>query len=147
MDKRYRVSANYTVEAAFIVPMILGIIFAMIYMLFFLHDKVILQENIRYSVICLAEGGESSKGTAGNKEDNKKISKREISKNLRVFNITNVNCDIGKIYIKVEVKAVSKIDIPVVGYFMKRTKKICLKTKYLKIKPDVMVRYRQKSGE
>ncbi len=141
MDKRYRVSANYTIEAAFIVPMILGIIFAMIYMLFFLHDKVILQENIRYSVICLAEGGESSK------EDDKKISKRDISKNLRVFNITNVKCDIGKIYIKVEVKAVSKIDIPVVGYFMKRTKKICLKTKYLKIKPDVMVRYRQKSGE
>ena len=141
MDKRYRVSANYTIEAAFIVPMILGIIFAMIYMLFFLHDKVILQENIRYSVICLAEGGESSK------EDDKKISKSDISKNLRVFNITNVKCDIGKIYIKVEVKAVSKIDIPVVGYFMKRTKKICLKTKYLKIKPDVMVRYRQKSGE
>lgn len=141
MDKRYRVSANYTVEAAFIVPMILGIIFAMIYMLFFLHDKVILQENIRYSVICLTEGGESSK------EYDKKISKRDISKNLRVFNITNVKCDIGKIYIKVEVKAVLKIDIPVVGYFMKRTKKICLKTKYLKIKPDVMVRYRQKSGE
>ena len=76
MDKRYRVSANYTIEAAFIVPMILGIIFAMIYMLFFLHDKVILQENIRYSVICLAEGGESSK------EDDKKISKRDISKNI-----------------------------------------------------------------
>ena len=34
MHKRYEISANYTVEAAFVVPIILGMIFSMIYMLF-----------------------------------------------------------------------------------------------------------------
>ena len=34
MYKRYEISANYTVEAAFVVPIILGMIFSMIYMLF-----------------------------------------------------------------------------------------------------------------
>lgn len=55
MHKRYEISANYTVEAAFVVPIILGMIFSMIYMLFVLHDKVILHENIRYNVICIYE--------------------------------------------------------------------------------------------
>ena len=45
MHKRYEISANYTVEAAFVVPIILGMIFSMIYMLFVLHDKVILHEQ------------------------------------------------------------------------------------------------------
>ena len=34
MHKRYEISANYTVEAAFVVPIVLGMIFSMIYMLF-----------------------------------------------------------------------------------------------------------------
>ncbi|MBU5477926.1 hypothetical protein KQI69_01770 [Eubacterium sp. MSJ-13] len=130
MNKRYRISANYTVEAAFIVPMILGIIFAMIYMLFFLHDRVILQENLRCSLIC-----------------EEKINKKDVSQNLRILKITDIKCDVGKIYIKAEVSAVSKFEIPVVHYFMKRTKKICIKTKYLKVKPDIMIRYRQRNED
>lgn len=138
MNKRYSISANYTVEAAFIVPVILGIIFAMIYMLFFLHDKVILQENLRYSVISIDENEGTEKNTTGKNG----ISKREISKNLRMIKVTNVNCNVGKIYIKAEVKAVSKINIPVVRYFLKRKNKIYLKIKYLRLKPHIMVRYR-----
>lgn len=139
MGRRYKISANYTVEAAFIVPMILGIIFAMIYMLFFLHDKVILQENLRYSVICLDEKGEDDKKSG--------ISKKEISKNLRMLKVTHVDCNVGKIYIKAEAEASLKIKIPVARYFMKKINKISVKTKYLRLKPNVMVRYRQTKEE
>lgn len=145
MNKRYRISANYTVEAAFVVPIILGIIFSMIYMLFILHDKVILHENIRYNVICIDEnGGNYIKKSNNKKSSNKKImTKASVSKNLRIFKVTKLECNVGKIYIKTEVKAVSKLDIPVIGYFMRKTKKIHIKTKHLKVGPETMVRYRK----
>ena len=153
MHKRYEISANYTVEAAFVVPIILGMIFSMIYMLFVLHDKVILHENIRYNVICIDENDGNYKKTSNEKTSyekvmdkkasDKKISndknlsknnlkkflsekimtKESVSRNLRIFRVTKLKCNVGKTYIKPEVKAVSKMDIPVMGYFMKKTKR------------------------
>ena len=178
MHKRYEISANYTVEAAFVVPIILGMIFSMIYMLFVLHDKVILHENIRYNVICIDENDGNYKKISNEKTSyektshekamdkkasDKKISndknlsknnskkflsekimtKESVSRNLRIFRVTKLKCNVGKTYIKTEVKAVSKMDIPVIGYFMIKTKKICNKTKYLMVKPETMVRYRK----
>lgn len=149
--KKHRISANYTVEAAFIVPMILGIIFAMIYMLFLLHDKAVLQADLRENVICIDENQKNS-SYVNKREKNRKtgykngISKTEISKNLKIFKITNVKCDIGKLYIKAEVTAVSKIDVPVARHFMKKKRRISFKTKYLRVRPNTFVRYRNKKG-
>ena len=163
MHKRYRISANYTVEAAFVVPIILGIIFSMIYMLFVLHDKVILHENIRYNVICIDESDGNYKKTSDKKTsfekksnnknlskkdskeflNNKIMTKKSVSRNLRIFKVKKLKCDVGKMYIKTEVEAISKINIPVIGYFMRKTKKIYIKTKYLKVKPETMMRYRK----
>lgn len=172
MHKRYEISANYTVEAAFVVPIVLGMIFSMIYMLFVLHDKVILHENIRYNVICIDENDGNYKKISNEKTSYEKTSyekamdkkasdknlsknnskkflsekimtKESVSRNLRIFRVTKLKCNVGKTYIKTEVKAVSKMDIPVIGYFMRKTKKICIKTKYLMVKPETMVRYRK----
>ena len=71
------------------------------------------------------------------------MTKESVSRNLRIFRVTKLKCNVGKTYIKTEVKAVSKMDIPVIGYFMRKTKKICIKTKYLMVKPETMVRYRK----
>lgn len=172
MHKRYEISANYTVEAAFVVPIVLGMIFSMIYMLFVLHDKVILHENIRYNVICIDENDGNYKKISNEKTSYEKTShekamdkkasdknlsknnskkflsekimtKESVSRNLRIFRVTKLKCNVGKTYIKTEVKAVFKMDIPVIGYFMRKTKKICIKTKYLMVKPETMVRYRK----
>ena len=127
MHKRYEISANYTVEAAFVVPIILGMIFSMIYMLFVLHDKVILHENIRYNVICIDENDGNYKKTSNEKTSyekvmdkkasDKKISndknlsknnlkkflsekimtKESVSRNLRIFRVTKLKCNVGKI--------------------------------------------------
>ena len=71
------------------------------------------------------------------------MTKESVSRNLRIFRVTKLKCNVGKTYIKTEVKAVSKMDIPVMGYFMKKTKKIYIKTKYLMVKPETMMRYRK----
>ena len=100
MRKRYKISANYTVEAAFVVPIILGMIFSMIYMLFVLHDKVILHENIRYNVICIDENDENYEKILDKKNSNNKdlkkikskkilsekiMTKESVSRNLRIY--------------------------------------------------------------
>ena len=36
-----RMKGSYAVEAAFVVPVVLGMIFAMIYVLYYLHDKAV----------------------------------------------------------------------------------------------------------
>lgn len=47
--------ASYTVEAAFIVPLVLGIVFALLFFLFYEHDKAILYGNIKREVTALAQ--------------------------------------------------------------------------------------------
>ena len=130
---KYNISASYTVEASFIVPMILGLIFAMIYMLFFLHDRVVLHQNLQMGLIA-----------ANNKTVNyKELNKKNISKNMIILEVRDLSYNSGPMYITAQVKAVSKIDIPVITYFMDRKKIIRIKIRQLKIRPDSMVRKRQ----
>ena len=53
-----KADGSYTVEAAFIVPIILGIAFVIMYVLFLLHDKAMLQANLDNVIFLLAEGEE-----------------------------------------------------------------------------------------
>ena len=39
---RYMWDGSYTVEAAFIVPMVLGIMYAWMFQLFYLHDQMVM---------------------------------------------------------------------------------------------------------
>lgn len=156
MVKKYDISGNYTVEAAFIVPMILGIVFAIMYMLFFLHDKVVLQENLRTVVLSAAQnenvsgrnvvtdnlaekiekGAESSLGKKGNTVTGYK---EQVSKNLIVLKVKNAGCNVGIKYVTAKANAVANMNIPVIAYFMKKKNKICLKTRCLKLKPESML--------
>lgn len=40
--KKYRLSGSYTVEASFIFPMIMSVIVAVIYLMFFVHDRCVI---------------------------------------------------------------------------------------------------------
>ncbi len=131
--EKYEISGNYTVEAAFIVPMILGIVFAIMYMLFLLHDKVILQENLRTAVLSIAQNENVSDG------------KKLVSKNLIVLKVKNADCNVGTKYVTAKANAVAKMDIPVIAYFMKKKNKIYLKTRCLKLKPESMLRRKSES--
>ena len=59
MRKQQWLRGSYTVECAFIVPIVLGIIFALMYVLFYEHDKLVAQGNIRSGILeYVTEGGE-----------------------------------------------------------------------------------------
>ncbi len=160
--EKYDISGNYTVEAAFIVPMILGIVFAIMYMLFLLHDKVILQENLRTAVLSIAQSenvsagdvsadglaekiGKSAESSLGKKVKNGTGYKELVSKNLIVLKVKNADCNVGTKYVTAKANAIAKMDIPVIAYFMKKKNKICLKTRCLKLKPESMLRRKSES--
>ena len=42
-----RWKGSYTVEAAFVIPIVLGVVFVLLYALFWVHDQCVLQANIQ----------------------------------------------------------------------------------------------------
>ncbi|MCI5640977.1 MAG: pilus assembly protein, partial [Lachnospiraceae bacterium] len=48
---RCYVSGSYTVEMAFVFPIILGILFAILFVLFYKHDELMVQHNLREGLL------------------------------------------------------------------------------------------------
>lgn len=104
--------AVLTVEACFIVPLILGIIFSVFIMTFYLHDRVIIKsyscniingfydENISSS----KNNGFYHENISNSKINGKKI-KKTISEKLWILKIVEVNYSHGKIRDKVSISA------------------------------------------
>ena len=75
---------SYTVEAAFIVPMVLGIAFMILYLILWHHDRCVLQADLQDRVFLMAEKEKKESGPI--EELQKKmwimtIDKKEISSN------------------------------------------------------------------
>lgn len=132
LSRRFAVKGSYAVEAAFIVPVILGLVFAMIYMLYYLHDKAVLYGNVQTTVISAAEGRNGYK-------DNKEW-QEDMQENMWIFKITSGEISQNKLYIKSDVKAECSLDIPVIKYFMDNKQKITIEGRYLAVHPEYMVR-------
>ena len=75
---------SYTVEAAFIVPMVLGIALMILYLILWHHDRCVLQADLQDRVFLMAEKEKKESGPI--EELQKKmwimtIDKKEISSN------------------------------------------------------------------
>ena len=53
-----RWKGSYTVEAAFVIPIVLGVVFVLLYALFWAHDQCVLQANIQNGLIQYSDIGE-----------------------------------------------------------------------------------------
>ena len=127
-NKRKLVKASYTVEAAFIVPLLLGIAFLIMYVTFLLHDRVILQGNFSYVLCEIAEG---------NMETEERGKMLEIlKKKLWVTEIYDVQIknNFGRISGKVHGEA--NWEIPVLSVFMNEVQKTEISGEYYAIQPE-----------
>lgn len=128
----YKMKGSYAVEAAFVVPVILGLVFAMIYMLYFLHDRAVLYGNMHKGVLDVAEGKTEYKNSTEWQED--------MQAGLWMFKVVSGKISGDKLYIESDVKAESGLDIPVIGFFMESKQEIVFEDKYLAIHPEYIVR-------
>ncbi len=129
---KIKISGSYTVEAAFIVPIILGILFSMIYILYIYHDKVILYSNMEKTMISVVNGERQ----ISNDEEWQK----ELSQNLWFFKIKSGSISEHAVIVKANVSAEQNLSIPVMEYFMAGRQKIELSSDYIKTNPSMALR-------
>lgn len=127
-----KLKGSFAIEAAFVVPIVLGIIFAMIYMLYYLHDKNVVYANMQKAVISVAEGKKDYKNNSEWQED--------MQNNLWIFKVTSGSISKDMLYINSDVGIECDLFIPVMNYFLGSKQQIKLEDKYLTIHPEYMVR-------
>ncbi len=122
---------SYTVEAAFIVPVVLGLAFVILYMLFILHDRAVLQANLDNIIFLLAEGEEI---------DEKEYAGR-LSRALWISGLQEVKIKNGLLSVSGKVKVAANVDIPILSYFMSGKQESSFSESYDKIQPEEVIRY------
>lgn len=127
-----KLKGSFAIEAAFVVPIVLGIIFAMIYILYYLHDKNVVYANMQKAVISVAEGKKDYKNNSEWQED--------MQNNLWIFKVTSGSISKDMLYINSDVGIECDLSIPVISYFLGSKQQIKLEDKYLTIHPEYMVR-------
>ncbi len=127
-----KLKGSFAIEAAFVVPIVLGIIFAMIYILYYLHDKNVVYANMQKAVISVAEGKKDYKNNSEWQED--------MQNNLWIFEVTSGSISKDMLYINSDVAIECDLSIPVISYFLGSKQQIKLEDKYLTIHPEYMVR-------
>lgn len=99
--------ASYTIEAAVVMPLTLGIIILLMYLSFFLHDNTVISECAYTVAAKYADEQKLSNSEVKNKILN---SNSVISKRLIASKITYINADVTKNKISIEIEA--RFDFP-----------------------------------
>lgn len=124
--------ASYTVEAAFIIPIILGILFALLYFLYYEHDKVVLYANMKQEVICLAK---DQKDMPNNVQWSKQLQKKLWMAKIEEASVTET-----VMQVKGFGKAQMNLNIPVMEYFLNRQQTMQWTYQYDRWQPEQILR-------
>lgn len=129
---KYFAVGSYTLEAAFVFPVVLGICFAILYSIFFYHDKAVLQSNLQEMLLMEAEGKSLSKAQEG----------EYLQQKLWLFDCQENGVKKGKLYIKGSATATASLQIPLLTFFLEKGQGISLAEQYPLIHPASCRRYR-----
>ena len=124
---------SYTVEAAFIVPMILGIVFMILYLLLWHHDRCVLQAELQDQIFLTAQEGSDGKRSI-----------KELQKKLWIMIVDQKEVSLGGLLIKGRITAHSGVRIPLLTFVLHEDQKIELQETYPVKQPDEVRRYRKK---
>lgn len=142
MKKRIKAGwaqASYTVEAAFIIPIIFGIIFALLYFLYYEHDKIVFRGNLKEAVICLTK---EKNGVPDDTEWKKKL-----EKNLWIGQVSDGNVRDTTLQIKGQGTVQMQVSIPVMEYFLDSQQTIYWAYAVDTWQPEQIVRQKKKRTE
>lgn len=130
---------SFTVEASFVVPMLLGIIFVILYLLFLFHDRIVVQENGCRALYSMAEGTLRA--------DNQMM-RQEVGESLWIVQIKKATASAGTRKkgrtVKGKVVAEVRWDIPVMALFMNDLQEIHWSQEVSCIHPEEVVRWKKK---
>ena len=123
--------ASFTVEAVFVMPILLGIAFMLMYVMFILHDRVVLHGNFLYALCRVAEDKEEQKNCEG-----------MISKSLWSAKIESVRIERKSDKVCGEVHGKLVLKIPVMSFFIKEIQNIACTGEYYYIQPEQTITWK-----
>lgn len=122
---------SYTVEAAFLMPLILGIVFVLLYTLFILHDRVILQANINNMLLQEAE-----------KEEKETVEEQAFLENgLWCMRLTEYSVKKRQGRVTGRIRAEAEWTVPVLSYFLNQKQCYFLEKEYSTLHPEMVMRF------
>lgn len=110
---------SYTVEAALVVPIVLGVIFALVYFLIYEHDKVVLTGNLNGQMILFETGMAAV--------PEKKEWQKMMQEHLWMAEVTGGEVKKRAEWIEGRVDVRMKLSIPVMNWFLKEKQYISYK--------------------
>ncbi len=124
---------SYTIEAVFVVPLILGIIFAWMFEMFYFHDRVVLGGILQEQLI---------NKTVSRQEVPVEKLQNQLQKKLWLLEITSLKEKerMGKNTYRA--RARSSWNIPVMGYFLKGILDFYEERSCYSKQPDYRIRFR-----
>ena len=124
--------ASFTVEAAFIMPIILGIVFMLMYVTFLLHDRSVLQGNFEY-VLCKTAEKKMAKGDC----------KKRLSEGLWLTKLHTVNIERSMGKVSGEAGGSTYLKIPVMSPFIKLKQKVQCSGEYYYLQPEQFIKLKE----
>jgi hypothetical protein len=141
------VRGSVTVEAALVMPLIVFIIFALLYLTFFLHDKSRIQnavdKTLHKAALTVKHEADISSGEVyyedinnrgvfylpfgSTEEEENKIwdyVSRELQNGLLIADISNIKVNAGKFKIQITVEADMPVSLPGIRQFLKNLSRI-----------------------
>lgn len=122
--KTYRLSGSYTVEASFIFPMIMLVILMILYLMFYVHDKCVMNAAADAAALRASQPGVEEKGIYESAENNvKELLNKRLLASGSVENKVKITSDTIEVVCRSELPIPFhniRIPVEVIGY-AKRT--------------------------
>lgn len=134
MGKQRWLKGSYTVECAFIVPIVLGIIFALMYVLFYEHDKLVAQGNIRSGILEYVTDG----------EELPELSqwKKQVQSKLWMGTVTEADIRHSGLAVKATANIQLQWRLPVLNQFLEEKQEITCEMKWDVWNPTQVIRWK-----
>lgn len=125
---------SFTVEASFVVPILLGILFVIMYLLFLFHDRIVVQENGCEALYAMVEGTLPAKGD---------IMRTKVEDGLWAAQVKKVKVSKKGKAIKGTVVAQARWDIPVMTFFLNELQEISWSQEVSLVHPEEVMRWKK----
>lgn len=137
---RYMWDGSYTVEAAFIVPVVLGILYGWLFQLFYLHDQVVMNGMLQEMVVLCQE-----KKECGQQEVDEW--KEKLQEALWIAQVDGFQFQKNSVCTKGKVSASAVWKIPIMQPFLGNCFRSSVSQTISSVQPETALRIRGKEGE
>lgn len=134
---RYMWDGSYTVEAAFIVPVVLGILYGWMFQLFYLHDQVVIDGMLQEMVVLRQE-----KKECGEQEIERW--REKLQEALWIAQVDGFQLQKDSLYVKGKISASAVWKIPVMQQFLGNRFQSSTTQMISSVQPDTVLRIKGK---